>query len=99
MAEKITAQQLTLYFKASCPYCHRVFDALAALGYPVDLAQQQAGAMRLKDTQEEGNRDELIAGGGKKQVPCLAIAKADGTTTWLYESLDIIDFLNEQLAN
>ncbi len=38
---------------------------------------------------------ELVAGGGKTQVPCLRIEGADGGVRWMYESSDIIDYLKE----
>jgi glutaredoxin 2 len=41
---------------------------------------------------------ELIAGGGKKQVPCLRIEDTGGTR-WMYESRDIIRFLKQQLSD
>ena len=45
----------------------------------------------MKDTLENpANRAELIAIGGKPQVPCLVI---DGKA--LYESLDIIDWVRK----
>ena len=36
---------------------------------------------------------ELLAGGGKTQVPCLRIDAADGGVQWIYESSDIIGYL------
>jgi len=40
---------------------------------------------------------ELIAEGGKKQVPCLRIKEGD-QVTWLYESSAIIDYLKQLRA-
>jgi hypothetical protein len=40
---------------------------------------------------------ELTNGGGKKQVPCLRIDEADGTSNWLYEAQDIINYLKAQI--
>jgi glutathione S-transferase len=37
---------------------------------------------------------ELIQKGGKKQVPCLKIIE-NGQESWLYESGDIIKYLNK----
>ena len=39
---------------------------------------------------------ELIAGGGKKQVPCLRISQDNADTVWLYESDDIIRYLKNR---
>lgn len=38
-------------------------------------------------------RSELMAGGGKSQVPCLRIEGEDGNVSWMYESGDIIKYL------
>ena len=38
-------------------------------------------------------RAELIAGGGKPQVPCLRIESDAGDVRWMYESTDIIRYL------
>ena len=65
----------------SCPYCKRVRDYLIKEGISIPM----------KDTMENpANRAELIAIGGKPQVPCLVI---DGKA--LYESLDIIDWVRK----
>ncbi len=42
--------------------------------------------------------DELVAGGGKKQVPCLRIESSTGQTQWLYESTDIIRYIRRKAA-
>jgi glutathione S-transferase len=53
----------------------------------------------LKDTLfEPGNSAELIAGGGKDQVPCLRIENEDGEVRWLYESIDIVRYLKANLV-
>jgi len=38
-------------------------------------------------------REELLAGGGELQVPCLRIEEGDGGCRWMYESADIIRYL------
>lgn len=45
---------------------------------------------------------DLIAGGGRPTVPCLRIDHSHGESQWLYESLDIIEFIHaheEELVN
>jgi hypothetical protein len=39
-------------------------------------------------------RAELISEGGKSQVPCLRIERDNGKVDWLYESNDIIRWVN-----
>ena len=72
-----------LFQYESCPFCYRVRQFLQATG--IDL--------ELKDTLLDVDvRHELIEGGGKASVPCLRIER--GTQVrWLYESLDIIEYL------
>ena len=38
---------------------------------------------------------DLVTGGGKATVPCLRIERDDGQVEWLYESLDIIRFIDD----
>ena len=40
--------------------------------------------------------DDLIQGGGKGTVPCLRIERDTGDVEWLYESVDIVEYLNGQ---
>ena len=73
----------TLYYYDSCPYCQRVLRFMQANDLECDM----------RCTLEPGIRDELVAIGGKPQVPCLVI---DGTP--LYESLDIIAYLKAKVG-
>ena len=45
------------------------------------------------------NNADLIAGGGKSQVPCLRIEDENGDVHWMYESIDIIRYLKTELAS
>lgn len=80
--------KLALYNSASCWYCARVRQTIDKLGIPVDI-RDAAGDPR--------HRADLVAGGGKTQVPCLRIENAAGEVRWMYESADICRYL-EQLA-
>ena len=40
--------------------------------------------------------DDLIRGGGRGTVPCLRIERDTGDVEWLYESVDIVEYLNGQ---
>lgn len=76
-----------LYHSQWCGFCTRVRQAAQGLGV----------ALELRDVDmEAGRRAELVAGGGKGQVPCLRIETRDGTVRWLYESADIIAYLKER---
>ena len=41
------------------------------------------------------NNADLLAGGGKDQVPCLRIENENGDVRWLYESIDIVRYLKQ----
>lgn len=72
-----------LYQYDACPFCRRVRHFLAEAGIEVEI----------RDTlRDPGARRELVEGGGRGTVPCLRIDR-DGESRWLYESLDIIEYL------
>jgi glutathione S-transferase len=77
------SEHYTLYQYDSCPFCYRVRRFLAEANIEVPLRDT------LRDPQA---RRELVEGGGRSMVPCLRIER-DGEVSWLYESLDIIDYL------
>ncbi len=78
----MTFDNMYLYVKPGCPFCARVERYLGNAGIELEL----------RNILEGTNRDDLIAVGGKAQVPCLIV---DGKP--MYESMDIIKFLNEQI--
>jgi len=79
-----------LFYFATCPYCIKVRLALWWMGLELPL----------KDILlHPENKADLIAGGGKKQVPCLRIEDERGGVQWMYESRDIIRYLKRQLAS
>lgn len=77
-------QNLTLYYKKSCPYCQKVLRFMNENHITLDM----------RDTLQPGIQNDLVKIGGKKQVPCLVI---DGKA--LYESDDIIAYLKEATGN
>jgi glutathione S-transferase len=44
------------------------------------------------------NRKELLNGGGRKTVPCLRIEDSSGSVQWMYESGDIIAYLQRKFG-
>jgi len=83
-------QQYTLYQYLACPFCVKVRRA----------AKRQGLNIKTRDAKrDEVAKEELLAGGGKLQVPCLRIEKGDGGVEWLYESSEIINYLNQQFAD
>lgn len=72
-----------LYYFPSCPYCQFVLSELPQINQEVTL----------KNIMENMDyRNELMAGGGKTQVPCLRIVDGDNEQ-WMYESRDIVEYL------
>ncbi|OOE89330.1 glutaredoxin family protein [Salinivibrio sharmensis] len=83
------AQQVTLYQFAACPFCVKVRQASRKLGLPLNT----------KDAKRDLTaRQELEQGGGRIKVPCLRIQNTSGETHWMYESDDIIAYLNKQTS-
>lgn len=80
------AADLALYQFLACPFCIKTRRALHRLNVAVELRDAQ---------KDQARRAELLAGGGKIQVPCLRIQEAGGVH-WLYESKAIIAYLEER---
>ena len=76
---------LLLYVKTGCPYCAKVLHAGEELG--IDFT--------LKNVANEGVSDELIARGGKRQMPYF-VDMEKGVE--MYESEDIIEYLNQRFG-
>ncbi|MEL4247667.1 glutaredoxin family protein [Shewanella xiamenensis] len=87
--QKIDAQTqaLALYQYNACPFCVKVRRAMRRQGLNIQTL----------DAKKSQHKDELIAQGGKQQVPCLRI-EDNGQVQWLYESKDIISYLEQRFA-
>lgn len=77
-----------LYQFEACPFCVKVRRFLRGAGISLPVC----------DAKQEAYRKELLAGGGKVQVPCLRIEKEGGAVRWLYESDEIISYLKEKIS-
>jgi len=89
MKHHYTLKNHQLYYFRGCPFCTKVRLALCWMGIKLVLKNIRA------DPQYKA---ELIAGGRKKQVPCLRIEKENDEVQWLYESGDIIRYLKSHRA-
>jgi glutathione S-transferase len=83
------AATLALYHFDGCPYCERVRGAVRRLGLEIELRDVHA---------EPKWRQELIAATGTQMVPCLRIEQPGGAARWLHESIDIIRYLETEVA-
>lgn len=88
---KVDAQtsKIVLYHFEACPYCARVRDTITKLSLNIEMRDK-----RLEPQHEV----DLIAGGGKAQVPALRIESEDGSVSWMYESGDINAYLKERFG-
>lgn len=82
------ATQLALYQFHACPFCIKVRRTLHILNVPVVL----------KDAKQTEIERELLEQGGKRQVPCLRITDDTGHVTWMYESKQIIQYVENRFA-
>jgi len=82
------ARQLSLYQFHACPFCVKTRRALHRLNVPVALRDAKHDPV---------HRQALLEGGGRVKVPCLRIDEGD-RTTWMYESKDIIAYLDGRFA-
>lgn len=85
---KNTDEHYQLYYFASCPFCIKTLFHLKRLGISLPLKN-------IKRNPEY--RQELIQGGGTKQVPCLSIEDANKNIRWLYESKDIVNYFKANI--
>ena len=79
---------LSLYQFHSCPFCVKTRRAIHRLNLQIPLRD-------IRKSPEY--RQEMLEGGGRTMVPCLRIEE-QGETRWMYESNDIIRYLEERFA-
>ncbi len=82
--------RFVLYQDPWCPFCGRVTRYLESNQYSLPMRNV---------AKEHDAYQELVEGGGRGTVPCLRIQEKDGSYRWLYESIDIINFLKVELAS
>jgi glutaredoxin len=79
---------MSLYQFYACPFCIKTRRAMYKLNLPMQTRDASLGSEF---------REELLSGGGAVKVPCLRIEK-DGKTEWMYESSEIISFLQQRFS-
>ncbi|WP_422490598.1 glutaredoxin family protein [Endozoicomonas sp. ALE010] len=80
---------MTLYQFTACPFCIKTRRAIHILGLNIQTLDA------MNDTQA---RNALQQMGGKVQVPCLRIQEAGKDDIWMYESGDIIQYLQKSFG-
>lgn len=63
--------------------------AMQSMNLDIELRNIQKNLQHSRD---------LMDGGGKTMVPCLRISDGAGNETWLYESMDIITWLKDNVS-
>jgi glutaredoxin len=80
-------RKLTLYQYAACPFCVKVRRTM----------KRNALNIETRDAKRnEKSKEELLQGGGQLKVPCLRIEDNNGDVRWMYESGDIISYLDQR---
>lgn len=82
-----STEKLKLYQFEACPFCVKVRREVRRLGLNIEMRDVRTNPSFAK---------ELNEGGGQYQVPCLRIEQDAGQVQWMYESSDIIQYLNDR---
>ena len=82
-------QKLALYQYAACPFCVKVRRAMKRNGLNIETRDAK---------RSEQAKEELVNGGGQLKVPCLRIEEDNGEVRWMYESGDIINYLEQRFG-
>ena len=83
------ARKLVLYQFRTCPFCIKTRRAIKRLSLNIEIRDAQ---------HDDDNRQQLLHGGGQIKVPCLVVNDESQGKTWMYESSDIIDYLQTRFA-
>lgn len=91
-AQALVDQQtasLTLYQYEACPFCVKVRRAIKRNGLNIETRDVKRSMSA---------REELHTGGHNLKVPCLRIEDVHGQAEWMYESSDIISYLERRFG-
>lgn len=83
----IQTAKLSLYQYPACPFCVKVRRAMKRNSLNIETRNVK---------KSEQYKEELTQGGGQLKVPCLRIEKDNGDVSWMYESGDIISYLEQR---
>jgi len=76
----------SLYYSKYCYFCQKVL---------INLRNREDLDIELRSTSDRQHASDLMQGGGKTQVPCLLIESENGSSEWMYESDDIIQYFSK----
>lgn len=83
-------KKLTLYQFKACPFCVKVRRAMKRYSLTIETRDAKLN---------EQFRQELLTQGGEIKVPCLRIEDGQGEVQWLYESSQIIEYLEQRFMS
>jgi glutaredoxin len=83
------AKNFILYQFKTCPFCIKVKRNNKRLSLNIETRDAQHNLQ---------HREELLKGGGQVKVPCLRIIDNNGNDQWMYESDQIIEYLQDRFA-
>lgn len=82
-------RNLALYQFKTCPFCIKVKRNNKRLSLNIETRDAQHNPTY---------REELLQGGGEIKVPCLKIVDEKGNDKWMYESDEIMQYLQDRFA-
>lgn len=82
-------KDMVLYQFKTCPFCIKVRRAKKRLSLNIETRDAQNNPQ---------HREQLLQGGGKIKVPCLKINDEHGNAIWMYNSKQIIQYLQNEFA-
>ncbi len=82
-------KNLSMYQFKSCPFCIKVRRQIKRQSLNIPLLDAQ---------HNQQHREELLNGGGEVKVPCLKIVSDTGEVSWMYESNDIMQYLQDNFS-
>ena len=80
---------LVLYDMPTCPYCCMVKRRIDCLGLNIQVRDVVS---------DDDAYQTLIEATGRSQVPCLNISDPGGESRWMFESRDIVDYLQGRFS-
>ena len=80
---------LVLYEMPACPYCYKVRRRVRKLGLNIPVRDVHA---------DDDAYNELVAATQSSQVPCLYISAPGEEPRWLFESNDIVTWLQQRFG-
>jgi glutaredoxin len=83
----VETKKMALYQYAACPFCVKVRRAMKRNTLNIETRDAK---------RSEQFKEELLQGGGQLKVPCLRIEDNNGDVRWMFESGDIISYLEQR---